>query len=93
MQEEFEKMQQALNRSYADRDKIVSDLDKLREDLERSQVRFLAYLFFYQFFRFLSQNLLFSSFLPRAKNKGYGWEIPVATGEDPASVGQSAVRL
>ena len=32
-------MQQALNRSYSDRDKIVSDLDKLREDLERSQVR------------------------------------------------------
>ena len=31
-------MQQALNRSYADRDKIVSDLDKLREDLDRSQV-------------------------------------------------------
>jgi hypothetical protein len=33
-------MQQALNRSYADRDKIVTDIDKIREDLERSQVSY-----------------------------------------------------
>ena len=32
-------MQCNVNRSYADRDKYVSDLDKIREDLERSQVR------------------------------------------------------
>jgi hypothetical protein len=38
-------MQQALNRSYADRDKIVSDIEKLREDLERSQASDVAAAF------------------------------------------------
>ena len=39
MHDELEKMQQALNRSYADRDKIASDLEKMRDELERSQVK------------------------------------------------------
>lgn len=39
MADELEKMQRALNQSYADRDRIASDLDKVRDDLERSQVR------------------------------------------------------
>ena len=38
MADELEKMQRALNQSYADRDRIGSDLDKIRDDLERSQV-------------------------------------------------------
>ena len=39
MGDELEKMQRALNQSYSDRDRIGSDLDKLRDDLERSQVK------------------------------------------------------
>ena len=39
MADELEKMQRALNQSYADRDRMASDLDKVRDDLERSQVR------------------------------------------------------
>jgi hypothetical protein len=31
-------MQRALNQSYAERDKLASDVDKIRDDLERSQV-------------------------------------------------------
>ena len=38
MADELEKMQRALNQSYADRDRMASDLDKVRDDLERSQV-------------------------------------------------------
>ena len=38
MHDELDKMQQALNRSYTDRDKIATDIEKLRDDLERSQV-------------------------------------------------------
>ena len=41
MADELEKMQRALNQSYADRDRIGSDLDKIRDDLERSQVNIL----------------------------------------------------
>ena len=41
MHDELEKMQQALNRSYADRDKIASDLEKMRDELERSQVKLI----------------------------------------------------
>ena len=40
MHDELDKMQQALNRSYTDRDKIATDIEKLRDDLERSQVIF-----------------------------------------------------
>jgi hypothetical protein len=39
-------MQRALNQSYAERDKLASDVDKLRDDLERSQVK-TFFLFFY----------------------------------------------
>jgi hypothetical protein len=38
MHDELEKMQRALNQTYADRDKIASEMDKVRDDLERSQV-------------------------------------------------------
>ena len=38
MADELEKMQRALNQSYSDRDRIGSELDKYRDDLERSQV-------------------------------------------------------
>ena len=34
----MEKMQRALNQSYAERDKLASEVDKIRDDLERSQV-------------------------------------------------------
>ena len=37
-QDELEKMQRALNQSYADRDKLALEADKIRDDLERSQV-------------------------------------------------------
>ena len=43
MHDELDKMQQALNRSYTDRDKIATDIEKLRDDLERSQVCIWAY--------------------------------------------------
>ena len=38
MADELEKMQRALNQSFSDRDRIGSELDKYRDDLERSQV-------------------------------------------------------
>jgi hypothetical protein len=38
LQDELEKMQRALNQSYADRDKLALEADKIRDDLERSQV-------------------------------------------------------
>merc|ERR1712072_1473472 len=37
IQEEFDKIQQALSRSYAERDKYAGEMDKLREELERVQ--------------------------------------------------------
>ena len=37
--DELEKMQRALNQSYAERDKLATDVDKIRDDLERSQVK------------------------------------------------------
>lgn len=46
MADELEKMQRALNQSYADRDRIASDLDKVRDDLERSQVFFIQKFIF-----------------------------------------------
>ena len=39
VQEEFDKIQQALSRSYAERDKYAGEMDKLREELERVQVK------------------------------------------------------
>ena len=48
MHDELDKMQQALNRSYTDRDKIATDIEKLRDDLERSQVIYYRrYIYIY----------------------------------------------
>ena len=49
VQEEFDKIQQALSRSYAERDKYAGEMDKLREELERVQVNLKRH-----FFRFFS---------------------------------------
>ena len=75
VQEEFDKIQQALSRSYAERDKYAGEMDKLREELERVQVK-------------PKKDTFFASFLFTSCHSGRGRQVPDCSREDPAGAGQ-----
>ena len=74
VQEEFDKIQQALSRSYAERDKYAGEMDKLREELERVQVKPKIDTFFRFFFI--------------SCHSGRCRQVPDCSREDPAGAGQ-----
>ena len=76
VQEEFDKIQQALSRSYAERDKYAGEMDKLREELERVQVKPKKDNFFCFFLHFTPLRVLPASTRLLKRRPSWSWTRP-----------------
>ena len=76
VQEEFDKIQQALSRSYAERDKYAGEMDKLREELERVQVKPKIDTFFRFFLHFMPLRALPASTRLLKRRPSWSWTRP-----------------